>query len=112
MIYFRKILHYLVSIPPGSISINKIAKTLEIAHATVYEYLDMLYASGLVRILSRDVTGYNVMKYSEKIYIDNPTLYRVLSEHTFQRPSEGMTREITALTLLQNSGARVVASQI
>ncbi len=93
----KKLLTYIASIPPGSMSINKLAKTLEIDHKTVSRYLEILEKWGLIRYLKKDAHGYNLLKNTEKIYPDNPTCLLALSRDPTDSNLVGTIRELFAL---------------
>lgn len=90
----KKLLVYIASIPPWTMSINKLAKTLEIDHKTVSSYIEMLAKWGLIRYLKRDAHGYNILKNTEKIYPDNPTLALALSRDTTDSNIRWTLREL------------------
>ncbi len=45
---FKRILSYLATIPPGEVNTNNIAKNLNVAHQTVFNYLTILESVGLI----------------------------------------------------------------
>ena len=49
--YFKNILNYLASIPPGSTNTHSIAKQLGIDNKTVFHYLTILKETGLLRFV-------------------------------------------------------------
>jgi len=75
LISFKKILNYLAINPPWTININKISKTLELDNKIISNYLEILEKSGLIRFLLKDSHWYNMMKNTNKLYLDNSVLY-------------------------------------
>ena len=47
--YFKSLLTYLASIPPGDLSMHNLAKNLGIDHKTVEHYITILASVGLMR---------------------------------------------------------------
>ncbi len=104
LITFKQILQFLVTISPGEVNINKLAKSLGRNFATIAEYLDILQESNLVRYLLSDKSGHAMIRRARKIYPDNPDLVLALSKDLGKEVSRGMLRELFVLNQLQNSG--------
>ena len=104
LITFKQILQFLVTINPGEVNINKLAKSLGRNFATIAEYVEILKESGLVRYLMSDRSGHAMVRRAEKIYPDNPDLVLAWNKDLGKKVSEGMLRELFVLNQLQNSG--------
>jgi len=74
---FKRILSYLATIPPSEINRNNIAKNIGIDNKTVQSYLEILHQTGLVELIKINQFGSNLLKATEKIYLDNPNLYEI-----------------------------------
>lgn len=104
LITFKQILKFLVTISPGEVNINKLARSLDRNFATIAEYLEILKEGNLIRFLISNQSGHALIRRAEKIYPDNPDLVLALSKDLGKKVSEGMLRELFILNQLQNSG--------
>lgn len=108
--YFKNILNYLVSIPPGSISTHSISKYLQIDDKTAYHYLTILKETGLVRFLQPYARGKQILAKPEKIYLNNTTLQHALNNFVGIHPEKGTIRELFFLQNMMNTGAKIFAN--
>jgi len=105
--YFKKILSFLATIPPGSINIHNLANNLGIDSKTTLHYVQILSDTGLVRIVSADKKGSRLLRSPEKIFLDNPTLLHALCDALGQEADPGTVRELVFVCLLDDAGYRV-----
>ena len=52
---FKKILYFLVTIPPGQINIHNLAKNIKLDDKTILNYIRILQETGLVNIVFVDI---------------------------------------------------------
>ncbi len=109
---FKIILSYLATIPPGKLNRNSISKKISLDNKTVQNYLNMLNETGLVELISENKSGSNLLKSSEKIYLDNPDLYTTISEEIGHDYKLGTIREIFFIKMIKNSGSKIFFSRI
>ncbi len=112
LIYFRKILSYLATISPGELNKNSISRHIALDNKTVDNYLRILHETGLVCLVKENRQGSNLLKGTEKIFLDNFNIYRAISEEIGFVCNKGTVREIFFLKMLQNSGEKVFYSRI
>ncbi len=112
LLFFKKILNYLAINPPWTININKIAKTLEIDHKTTSFYLEILQKVWLVRFLLKDVYGYNIMKNTSKIFLDNSVLYYSINYFLNKEVNIWTIRENFVLNQVSNSIKNISYSKV
>lgn len=104
LIVFKQILHFLATISPGEISINKLADSLQKTHATISEYLEILYEASLVRFLTNNKTGHSLVRHAKKVFLDNTNLLKAISNNLGKKSDIGNMRELFIINHLQNSG--------
>ena len=112
LINFRKILSYLATIPPGQLNRNSISKHIGIDNRTVENYLKILSETGLVCLVKENRAGSSLLKGTEKIYLDNPNIYRAIIDEIGFEYNKGTIREIFFIKMLQNSGEKIYYSKI
>jgi uncharacterized protein len=112
LIFFKKILNYLSVMEAGEININKISKTLEIDNKTVSTYLEIMEKGGLIRFLLKDIHGYNIMKNTSKLYLENTNIVYTITKNLLKEVSVGKIRENFFVQSLQNTGQPIVYSDI
>ncbi len=105
--YFKKILYFLSTIPPGEVCIHKLSTSLGVDDKTTANYLRILQETGLTRLLDAGERGHAVIRKPQKIYLDNTSLYHALSQGLDQPVDKGMTRELFFLQATQNAGLPV-----
>jgi len=111
LIYFKRILNFFASIPPGEMSINNIAKNLGLDHKTTDHYLQILNEVGLIRFVYPPDGGSRALSKPAKAFINNTTLLSVLNQ--LGRPlSIGTLRELFFVQSLSNAGLPVFYSSI
>lgn len=110
--YFKKILSYLATIPPGEVSINNLGSHLGIDHKTAAHYLEILRDVGLVRMVYPQEGGSISIRKPAKVFLNNTTLLRALGKFTGEQASKGMERELFFFQSVMDSGKEVFYSKI
>jgi hypothetical protein len=109
--YFKKILSYLSTIPPGELSRNSISKNIGLDHKTIDHYLTILHETGLIDLVSANKSGSNLLKNTEKIFLDNPDLYSSVTEQIGFTAKTGTIREIFFIRMIKNAGYHIFYSK-
>ncbi len=112
LVYFKKILAYIGTIPPGELNRNNIAKTIGLDNKTVRSYLSIMEDTGLVALVSNNKTQSAILRSSEKIYLENANLYHSVMKETGFEADIGSIREIFFINMVRNSGRKVFYSDI
>lgn len=112
LIYFKRILNFLASIPPGEININNLAKNLQIDHKTTEHYLTILSEAGLVRLVSSPDGGNRALQKPLKVFINNTTLLSALNYYLGEPLPVGTNRELFFLQSLMDTDHHVFYSSI
>ena len=112
LVYFKKILNFFASIPPGETNINNIAKNIGVDYKTIEHYLWILSEAGLVRFVYAHDGGSRGLPKPAKIFINNTTLLKVINESLGEPISIGNLRELFFLQSLSNAGLPVFYSNI
>jgi predicted AAA+ superfamily ATPase len=110
--YFKKILAFLSSIPPGEISTNNLGKHLGIDHKTAAHYLQILNHVGLVRIMYPKEGGAVNVRKPAKVFFNNTTLLYALEKYTGGQSLKGMERELFFFQSVMDSNREVSYSKI
>ena len=110
--YFKRLLSYIATIQPGELSRNNISKHVGLDNKTVQHYLHILMDTGLAELVRDNRAGSQLLKASEKIYLNNPNLYQSISYEIGQQSQVGTIRELFFITMLSNAGQRVYYSKI
>jgi len=109
---FKRILSYLATIPPGELNRNSIAKNIGLDNKTIQHYLNILHETGLIELISENKSGSNLLKQTEKMYLDNPDLYTSITEEIGYESKIGTIREIFFIKMIKNSGSKIFYSKI
>ena len=112
LINFKRIISYLATIPPGELNRNSIAKNIGLDNKTIQNYLNILHETGVITLLSMDKSGSAVLKQTEKIFLDNPDIYRSVTEEIGFESSIGTLREIFFIRMTLNANLKVHMSKI
>lgn len=110
--YFKKILSYLSSIPPGEMSTNNLGKHLGIDHKTAAHYLQILNDVGLVRIMYSKEGGAASARKPAKVFLNNTTLLYALEKYTGGQSLKGMQRELFFFQSVMDTNKEVSYSKI
>jgi len=97
---FKKILYFIATTKPGSMSINQLANSLSKDHTTTAEYLQILKDTGLLLFLMNEKTGHALIRNAEKVYLDNPNLSFAINHSLGKKNDVGNTREEFVLSQL------------
>jgi uncharacterized protein len=109
--YFTKILSFLATIPPGKISMNNLARNLNIDSKTVLHYVHILNDTGLARILYPNQRGTKLLRAPEKVFLENTTLLHALCTAMGQEVNIGTQRELAFVSGLTAAGEKVYCSK-
>jgi hypothetical protein len=112
LFYFKKIITYVASIPPGELNYNSISKNIGLDNKTVYNYMNILHETGIVELIQSNKTGSNVLRQKEKMYLNNPDMYRAISEQVGISTNDGSLREIFFIKMIKNSNNNLFYSSI
>ena len=85
----KKMLIMLCQSEPFDINISKLCGAVELNQKTLYKYLGILQAAGLIRILGARSSGISIISKPEKLYLDNTNLFTIFCD----TPKAGTLRE-------------------
>jgi predicted AAA+ superfamily ATPase len=102
--FFKKILAFLATVPPGGVNIHKVATNLGIDDKTVGQYLKILQETGLLRLAEMEGRGHSILRRVGKFYLDNTTLHHAVCQGLGQSVDVGTARELFFLQSLENAG--------
>ncbi len=85
----KKLMIMLCQSEPYEINISKLCGAVELNQRTLYKYLGLLQAAGLIRILGAKSNGISIISKPEKLYLDNTNLFSIFCEN----PKIGTIRE-------------------
>jgi predicted AAA+ superfamily ATPase len=105
--FFKKILSYMATIPPSELNRNNIAKHLGLDHKTIQHYLQILQQTGMAELISSPQAGSQLLKTTEKIYLDNPNIYQAIVTEIGHDYQVGTVRELFFIKMLKNAGYNV-----
>ncbi len=97
----------MATIPPSELNRNNIAKHLGLDHKTVQHYLQILQETGLVELVTSKQSGSQILKMTEKIYLDNPNIYQSISTEIGFDYQIGTVRELFFIKMLKNAAYKV-----
>lgn len=103
----KKILTLLCSSVPYKPNITTLAASVEVDPKTLYVYLDALQKGRIIRMVSVTSRGEAIIKKPEKIYLDNPNMFKVLC----QTPDIGTLRESFFSGIVCNAEHSITASK-
>ena len=85
----KKMMIMLCQSQPYDINISKLCGAVELNQRTLYKYLGILQAAGLIRILGAKSSGVSIISKPEKLYLDNTNLFSIFCD----TPKKGTIRE-------------------
>jgi len=85
----KKMMIMLCQSEPYDINISKLCGAVELNQRTLYKYLGILQAAGLIRILGAKSNGVSIISKPEKLYLDNTNLFSIFCDS----PKIGTVRE-------------------
>ena len=109
--YFKRLLTYLASIPPGDLNVHNLAKNLGIDQKTVEHYVTILASVGLIREMRPYEGGSPGLRKPSKILLNNTNLIHTMQQYLGQQPSKGMERELFFIQSLQNADIEIFYSK-
>lgn len=109
--YFKRILTYLASIPPGDMNTHNLAKHLAIDHKTAEHYLSMLVSVGLLREMRPFEGGSVGLRRPVKILLNHTNLMHALQEYLGRPVVKGTERELFFIQSLQNAQISLFCSK-
>ncbi len=104
---FQKIIGYLATIPPGEVNTNNIAKNLNLAHQTIFNYLSILENVGLIQMIYPFDGGSRYLRKPQKIFLHNTTLLYTLQQFVGDPIDKGTLRELYFIQALRDAGKQV-----
>ncbi len=72
----------------------------------------ILNETGLVCLVKENKQGSNLLKVTEKLYLDNFNIYKAIIDEIGFTYNKGTVREIFFIKMLQNAGEKVFYSRI
>ena len=95
----KKILTMLCATEPYKPNMTTLASACEVDVKTLYAYLNALSSGKIIRMISSYARGEEIIKKPEKIYLDNPNMFKALC----QSSDIGTIRESFFASLLENA---------
>lgn len=108
--YFKQLMSYLASIPPGEINTHHIAQALKIDNKTAFHYLSILEAVGLARFVYPFRGGNQLLQKPQKIFLNNTSLLHALQQYLGGEISKGNTRELFFVQTCFDAGVNLFYS--
>lgn len=112
LVYFKRIISYMATIPPGELNRNNIARNIGLDNRTIQNYLEILQDTGLIQLIRKDKAGSNLLKKTEKMFLDNPDIYISISEEVGFETPVGTLRESFFIKMILNSNNQIHFSDI
>jgi len=109
--HFKKLLNFLASIPPGTVSVHSLGKNLSIDDKTVTNYLINLYETGLVNLIYPSEGGNQGLRRPEKIFLNNTNLQYAIDGNIGAKIEVGTVRELFFIQTITNAGKKVFHSK-
>ena len=103
----NKILTFLATSEPGSLSLNTLASITEMSKSTVYELLDALEKMQIIRIIRPYGRGAKLVRGSPKMLFYHPNLRSAVCNALNVEPSIGALREELAVFSFIEGGLNV-----
>jgi len=103
----KKILTMLCTTVPYKPNMTTLSNATEVDIKTLYVYLNALSSGKIIRMISAYARGEEIIKKPEKIYLDNPNMFKALC----QSSDIGTIRESFFASSLQNSSHEIVVSK-
>lgn len=109
--YFKKILNFLASVPPGTLSVHNLSKNLSIDDKTVTTYLISLYETGLVNLIYPAESGNPGLRRPEKIFLNNTNLQFAIEGNIATNIEIGTIRELFFIQAVSQAEQKVFHSK-
>lgn len=94
----KKLMVMLCQSEPYDINIAKLCGAVQLNQKTLYKYLGLLQAAGLLRPLGAKSSGISLISKPDKLYLDNTNLFSVFCE----QPKAGTRRETFFASMLSH----------
>jgi predicted AAA+ superfamily ATPase len=109
--HFKKILSFLTSVPPGSVSVHNLSKNLGIDDKTVTNYLNILSETGLINLIYPAESGNQGLRRPEKIFLNNTNLQYAIEGNISSKVEVGTIRELFFIQALTHAGKKIFHSK-
>lgn len=109
--FFKKILIFLATIPPGQTSVHNIAKNLSMDDKTLIHYIEILSRTGLINLIYPAESGNQGLRRPQKIFLNNTNIYTTLSNQTATEIDIGTIRETLFLQMVRNANIAIFHSK-
>jgi predicted AAA+ superfamily ATPase len=103
----KKLLTMLCTTLPYKPNMTTLSNASEVDIKTLYTYLNALSSGKIIRMISAHARGEAIIKKPEKIYLDNPNIFKALC----QSSQIGTIRESFFVSSLQNATYQLQASK-
>ena len=103
----KKILTMLCTSVPYKPNMTTLAAAVEVDAKTLYNYLNALQKGRIIRMIPASSRGESIIKKPEKIYLDNPNIFKVLC----MNPDVGTLKESFFSNILLNSQHSITAAK-
>lgn len=101
--FFKKLLSFLASIPPGEINVHNLSQNLSIDDKTTLNYLSKLQEVGLVNLIYPVETGNASLRRPEKIFLNNTNLQYAIEGNLPKKVDIGTIRELFFIQALRDA---------
>ena len=108
--YFKRILAYVATIPPGELSRNSISKNIGLDNKTIQSYLRILSETGSIELVQSNKAGSTLLRQTEKIFPDDPDMYQAIIEEIGHSSNIGSIREIFFIKMIKNAEKKIYYS--
>lgn len=109
--YFKRLLSYFASIPPGDINIHNLSNQLGIDSKTVAHYIAILESVSLVREIRPYEGGGVGLRKPSKMFLNNTNLIHTMQQYFGSPSSRGLERELFFIQSLQNADIEIFYSK-
>ena len=109
---FQRILSYLSTISPGEVNTNNIAQNMNVAHQTVFNYLNILQSVGLIQIIYPFEGGNQYLRKPQKIFLNNTTLLYTLQQYVGEPLNKGTLRELYFIQAMRDAKETIYYSKL
>lgn len=110
--YFKKIMSFAATIPPGELNTHNLAQSLGVDHKTIDHYSDILQEIRLINRVSTCESGQALLRKSSKLLLSNTTLLQAMAAHLQRTVDVGLVRETFFVQALQDAGIAVHYSKV
>ncbi|MBI5447096.1 MAG: ATP-binding protein [Gammaproteobacteria bacterium] len=108
---FQQILSYLSTVQPGEVNTNNIAKNMNIAHQTIFNYLTILESVGLIQMVYPFEGGNQYLRKPQKIFLHNTTLLYTLQQFVGEPLNKSTLRELYFIQAMRDANQKIYYSK-